>query len=141
MITSISLRNWRNIVDADIDLQSQHYLVGANASGKSNFLDAIVFLRDVASVGFQEAVKKRGGVKKIRNMWVKGRGNNDVVIAIDCQIEKEKWSYYLQFGNPQNGDNSIPRIKEEVLQITEGKTIISRTEKQLSENQEEAQTT
>ncbi len=36
----IHLENWRNFVRTDVDLQRRVFLVGPNASGKSNFLDA-----------------------------------------------------------------------------------------------------
>ena len=37
--TGLLLENWRNFVDADVNLQPRTFLVGPNASGKSNFLD------------------------------------------------------------------------------------------------------
>ena len=38
--THVHLENWRNFVRADAALQRRAFLVGSNASGKSNFLDA-----------------------------------------------------------------------------------------------------
>ena len=35
----LRLWNWRNFVDIDVELQRRAFLVGANASGKSNLLD------------------------------------------------------------------------------------------------------
>ena len=68
-ITRIQLKNWRNFAQVDVVLQPRQFIVGPNASGKSNFLDAFRFLRDIAKKrggGLQEAVRKRGGLKKIR---------------------------------------------------------------------------
>ncbi|MEA3239123.1 MAG: AAA family ATPase, partial [Candidatus Bipolaricaulota bacterium] len=67
-LTSLDLENWKNFSHIDVDLQRRVFLVGPNASGKSNLLDAFRFLRDIVSVGggFQEAVRRRGGVKAIR---------------------------------------------------------------------------
>jgi hypothetical protein len=47
----IVLENWRNFKRVDVPLQSRAFLVGPNASGKSNFLDAFRFLHDVAASG------------------------------------------------------------------------------------------
>ncbi|TEU15991.1 MAG: chromosome segregation protein SMC, partial [Anaerolineales bacterium] len=47
----IKLENWRNFQEADVPLQNRVFLVGANASGKSNFLDAFRFLRDIVMPG------------------------------------------------------------------------------------------
>jgi recombinational DNA repair ATPase RecF len=68
--TRLHLEKWRNFYEVDVSVRSRAFVVGPNASGKSNLLDAIRFLRDVASVGggFQEAIQKRGGVSKIRSL-------------------------------------------------------------------------
>ena len=50
-ISKIVLKNWRNFRSAEVELGERVFLVGPNASGKSNFLDAIRFLRDVAKAG------------------------------------------------------------------------------------------
>ena len=42
----ISLQSWRNFTQVDVDLQRRVFLVGPNASGKSNFLDVFRFLCD-----------------------------------------------------------------------------------------------
>jgi predicted ATPase len=44
----IRLTNWRNFGSVDVRLQNRTFLIGANASGKSNFLDVFRFLRDLA---------------------------------------------------------------------------------------------
>ena len=61
-ISLIELENWRNFRQVSQEVQRRPFLVGPNASGKSNILDALRFLRDVVSVGggFQEAVSRRG---------------------------------------------------------------------------------
>lgn len=50
-ITRLKLHNWRNFRDIDIDLQRRVFIVGANATGKSNLLRALLFLRGIASGG------------------------------------------------------------------------------------------
>jgi len=43
------------------------FLIGPNASGKSNLLDAFRFLKDLANDGLRKAVEdERGGVSAIR---------------------------------------------------------------------------
>ena len=49
--TRLRLRNWKNFPAADVSIQDRMFLVGPNASGKSNLLDAFRFLRDLASPG------------------------------------------------------------------------------------------
>ena len=63
-LTHLTLKNWRNFRSADFPARDRLFVVGANASGKSNLLDALRFLSEVASVGggFQDAVASRGGM-------------------------------------------------------------------------------
>jgi AAA15 family ATPase/GTPase len=46
MLDHILIRNFKSIREARIDLQSVNLLIGPNNSGKSNFLEAFVFLKE-----------------------------------------------------------------------------------------------
>jgi predicted ATPase len=63
-MTHLKLSNWRNFKTVDVDVPTRLFVLGPNASGKSNLLDAVRFLRDltVDGGGFQQAVKDRGGL-------------------------------------------------------------------------------
>ena len=56
-LTHLTLKNWRNFKQADFDLQDRTFVVGPNASGKSNLLDALRFLKQIATAG--EGFRKR----------------------------------------------------------------------------------
>lgn len=47
----IILNNWKNFPAADVCLTNRAFIIGPNASGKSNFLEAFRFLRDIALPG------------------------------------------------------------------------------------------
>jgi len=68
IISHIKLKNWRNFRVVKVPLSDRVFIVGPNASGKSNFLDAMRFLRDISKPGggLQKAVEDRGGISKIR---------------------------------------------------------------------------
>jgi predicted ATP-dependent endonuclease of OLD family len=51
IISKLVLRNWRNFRFADVDLTDRVFIIGPNASGKSNLLDVPRFLRDIAKPG------------------------------------------------------------------------------------------
>jgi predicted ATPase len=67
-VSRIILKNWLNFQSVDVPLDERIFLIGANASGKSNFLDAFRFLHDIAKTGggLQRAVTERGGLTSIR---------------------------------------------------------------------------
>lgn len=97
--THINLENWRNFTHVDVDLQRRVFLVGPNASGKSNFLDVFRFLCDLVSVGggFQEAVRKRGGVSGLRCLAARRHSDIVVRICIGSDENVSAWEYELRF--------------------------------------------
>ncbi len=48
MLTSVHLKNYKSFVDATVQLAPLTVLIGANGSGKSNFLDALRFCQFIA---------------------------------------------------------------------------------------------
>ncbi|MCP4655266.1 MAG: ATP-binding protein [bacterium] len=52
-IGRIEFQNWKNFKSTRAQLSRRVFLVGPNASGKSNLLDALRFLRDVARDGLR----------------------------------------------------------------------------------------
>jgi len=110
-ISRLILKNWKNFQSVDIDFQQRVFLVGPNASGKSNLLDAIRFLRDLAKIGggLQQAVEQRGGVSKIRCLSARTHSDIELQVDISDDISKEKiWSYKLAFNQFGGG---IQRLK------------------------------
>ena len=111
--SKISLQSWRNFTQVEVDLQRRVFLVGPNASGKSNFLDVFRFLRDIVSVGggFQEAVLKRGGVSKLRCLAARNQSNIMIQVHIgDGDGENvPAWEYELEFKQNQRRQPYIVR--------------------------------
>ena len=61
-IREIHIRNYKSIAQAVVRLGDLNVLVGANGSGKSNFVDAIAFVRDCLLDSVEQAVMRRGGM-------------------------------------------------------------------------------
>lgn len=111
--TQVHLENWRNFGAADVELAQRVFIVGPNASGKSNFLDVFRFLHDIVSVGggLEEAVRKRQGVSKLRAL--SARKFPDVVIRVDLGGPNgESWQYELALGQD---NRQRPKIKRETV--------------------------
>ncbi|MEW6580517.1 MAG: AAA family ATPase [Chloroflexota bacterium] len=110
--SQVILENWRNFDQVDVRLQDRAFLVGPNASGKSNFLDVFRFLRDlvVPGGGFEQAVTSRGGVSSIRNLAA--RRYSDIVVEVCLQAEGAEcdWRYRIAFAQD---NQSRPVLKEE----------------------------
>ena len=109
----ISLQSWRNFTQVEVDLQRRVFLIGPNASGKSNFLDVFRFLRDIVSVGggFQEAVRRRGGVSKLRCLAARRYSNIVIQVHIGNGDDENvpTWEYELEFKQNQRRQPYIVR--------------------------------
>jgi len=62
----VVLRNYKSIASCDVRLGRLTYLVGANGSGKSNFLDALHLVRDALVSSLDNALNERGGLPEVR---------------------------------------------------------------------------
>lgn len=65
-LNRVVLRNYRSIGQCDVRLGPLTYLVGANGSGKSNFLDALHLVRDALTGSLDIALNERGGLAEVR---------------------------------------------------------------------------
>lgn len=122
--TSIQAENWRNFGKIEVPLQRRAFIVGPNASGKSNFLDLFRFLRDIVSVGrgFELAVQSRGGVSGLRSLFA--RRYSDIHISVDIGVDEHPklWQYELRF----NQDNlQRPVIRREQVSF-DGYSLLKR---------------
>lgn len=122
--SNIRLQNWKNFASCDVALGKRVFLVGPNASGKSNFLDVFRFLRDLASSGggFQEAVSRRRGVSAIRCLAARKYPDIELQVIAVGTDGSPKWSYKLAF----NQDNQRrARIKKERIE-RDGRLLLQR---------------
>ncbi len=61
----VRIRGYKSIAFCDVTLEPLTILVGRNASGKSNFVDALAFLADAVRYNVTEAVYRHGGTSSI----------------------------------------------------------------------------
>ncbi len=117
-LTHVTLKNWRNFKQADFDLQDRMLVIGANASGKSNLLDALRFLGQVASPGggFQNAVASRGGMARLRCLAARyfNKGRVTLRITIGDDEYPSRWAYEVTFTAEQRGKRR-PILHKEVV--------------------------
>lgn len=117
-ITRLKLKNWRNFRALDIPLRDISYLLGPNASGKSNLLDVFRFLRDISKPrggGLQTAVSDRYGITKVRCLHA--RRDPEVLIEVELAESADgtaRWKYVLGFKPEGKGAQRILVSNEKV---------------------------
>jgi predicted ATPase len=81
----------------DVKLEERAFLVGPNASGKSNFLAALQFLRDVAKPtgGLSAAVSSHGGFRSIRCLHARKPSDVEFAVEVGTKEEPRRWRYAL----------------------------------------------
>ncbi|MDP1827611.1 MAG: AAA family ATPase [Archangium sp.] len=110
--TRLALSNWRNFRSVELELQERMFVVGPNAAGKTNLLDALKFLRDVAKPkgGLATALDERVGFTHLRSLHA--RFNSELKVAVTVNVDGVIWEYELAL----NGSKTRPfRVEREVV--------------------------
>jgi predicted ATPase len=125
-ISNLKLRNWRNFTNVDVDLKETVYLIGPNASGKSNLLDIFRFMRDIVNPkggGLQQAIDSRGGLKKIRSLAALKPAWVELEFEFRENLQNAKnppdWRYKLWINYEGKGKQRPIVLKEEVWRKNE----------------------
>jgi predicted ATPase len=83
-ITKIKASNFKSFDDVgEIKLGNFNVLIGANASGKSNFVQIFKFLRDISNYGLENAISLQGGTEYLRNAKIGSTKDFSLQISTD----------------------------------------------------------
>lgn len=130
MITRLRLKNWRNFKKVDVALRDRVYVIGPNASGKSNLLDVLRFLRDVAKPeggGLQKAVKDRGGITKLRCLLARKDPEVSIEVELAERVDMEPlWRYTLGFRSEGKGQQRLVVSQEKVVDLRSDTVLLNR---------------
>jgi len=114
IISRLLLKNWRNFRTVDIELRDRVFIVGANASGKSNLLDAVRFLREIAKPGggLQNSLLHRGGLSKVRCLAARKDSDVELEVWLSEGEHSATWRYAIGLTHQAGGKN-LPIVKYE----------------------------
>lgn len=125
-VTHIRASNWRNFKTLDFPLEERLFIVGPNASGKSNLLDLFRFLGDIAGPGrgLTAAIDSRGGLSKVRSLFARNNQKGRLIVDIELQDGDDTWRYHLSVRGEAKGRNrplvDVERVKHN------GETLLER---------------
>jgi len=89
-ITRIKATNFKSFKEVDIKLNKLNILIGANASGKTCFIQIFKFLRDIAQSGLENAISMQGGIEYLKNI------HSDNTSCMSIEIESDTTVRYLK---------------------------------------------
>jgi predicted ATPase len=132
MINSIRVRNFKSFENIEVSLDKFNVLIGANASGKSNFVSLFRFLKDCLDSGLNNAISMQGGVDYLRNASIcaknlvvdilfKTQARTDYTVSMtlegkrtfgELDINKLRYMFKIEFPKSENGY----RVGEEKLE-------------------------
>lgn len=120
MIKKIKLHNWKSYKDGELYIDPLTIIIGTNSSGKSNALDALLFLKRIASGGgiFQSIngdvsmPPLRGGID-----WVCRKPNNSNSFRIEVEMEYENFDYEYSI-EVEVGTTKALIIEENLVQVS-----------------------
>ena len=92
-IKRLRARNYKSIRELDLELGPLTVLVGPNASGKSNVVDALRFMAHALEWNLDSAITSREGIGAVRRL--KPRGSpHDVEVGFNA----EQGDFHLDYG-------------------------------------------
>jgi predicted ATPase len=90
-IKTIHVKNFKSFKELRVDLGKFNVLIGANASGKSNFIRVFEFLRDIARHGLENAISLQGGPEYLTNLNFGTAENLSMRVAFSQEAEGESF--------------------------------------------------
>ena len=109
-ITRMRVKNYRSIRNLDMELGPLTVLVGPNASGKSNILDALRFIRDAVARGVDFAISQRDGMDSIRHRHRPGQGRRrDVELGVSATFRGVALDYNFVLRRDSSGGHRVMR--------------------------------
>lgn len=107
-LTRVVIRNYKSIAQCDVKLGALTWLIGANGSGKSNFLDALHFVRDSLDNSLENALRERGGISEVRR---KSSGHpNNFGVRLDFNFpDGTEGMYAFNIGALPNNSYEVKR--------------------------------
>ena len=102
----VVLRNYKSIGHCDVRLLPLTYLVGHNGAGKSNFLDALHFVRDALAGSLDSAINERGGLNEVRRRSSGHPTHFGIRLEFRLKDGREGW-YAFDIGSMASGGYEV----------------------------------
>lgn len=123
MIQQLFLQNWKSFESASLYIDPLTFVIGTNASGKSNILDAFLFLYRIANgLQIKAAINGETGILPLRGGldWVFRLGQRECQVGVLVNTDKKDILYkYLITLRKTNDLNGCEIISEQLTLIND----------------------
>ncbi len=102
---SIRIAGWKSIQDMSppLELGSINVLIGANGSGKSNFVSFFKLMNELVNERLQTYIGRSGGANSVLAPWIEERHSNIVAeLLIDTEAGRSRYSVLLVHSAPDS---------------------------------------
>ena len=112
MITELSIEGFKSFGSPaeTVELGPLNFVIGANASGKTNLLNALRFLQNAVVQDVSYAVSEMGGNAEVRNKRLRQR-RAPKPVRLSLKVEKEV-EYHVVHGSEEKPESSVARSFE-----------------------------
>lgn len=100
-LNHVKIEGFKSIKSLDLAMNPINILIGANGSGKSNFISVFTFLRHLSEGRLQNYVEKQG----FANTFFHFGAKNTQVISIDISVGMN--GYHVQFEHGVHSDTLV----------------------------------
>jgi predicted ATPase len=119
-ITNLTINNYKSLRATSISPGNLTALVGANASGKSNFADCLDFISDVYRHGLELAVGRKGGYENIAFRKMR-RSKSPVSIELAAELFGPDLQPYYR--SPKRSSAAVLKIEHSFSFVARGSSI------------------
>jgi predicted ATPase len=114
MIKHVRIQNFKSLTDVSVDLDPVTVLIGRSGTGKSNFVQALCFLRDYLKVRNTDAVQQfQGGWDRLWSATTQQPMTISFELLFSAPGISGDYSYTLKLR--QHREGHVPQLTEEAL--------------------------
>ncbi|CCY89086.1 sMC domain protein [Mycoplasma sp. CAG:956] len=114
IIKRIKAENYKSYKHIDIELNKLNFIVGGNASGKSNFVNMLKFFNDIIYYGIDDALLLQGGIKYLFNSNCKKTECVSLYYDVDLSTEENNMTHYFK---DEDGSPYLPNFLKYQIKI------------------------
>ncbi len=107
-LESIAIKGFKSIRDIKVELRDINVLIGANGSGKSNFLEALSFLQAIRAGNLQDYVGRAGGAERLLHFGPRTTSELALRVIFETTISNHSNGYEIVL-EPTETNTLYPR--------------------------------